>query len=311
MHKKCYLIILSFCLLMLAQISTFAQDPKEDTNPKSDWVRVQSDNGEFSIEVPKNSNYFFDKEGFQTSYESISYLMKNASILNSYYDKTLLSFEVYEAKKEALRLTIKDDKNKGIYSKIDLNGNTIEQTITKTDKFYSVRWYFFSKKFVYILTGASKAETPVIKKFFDSLIFKPDTKEAIDTKIPSLSKLKITPVYFRNLEFQKSNPDKMNVPNPGPVDKNEENLEKVVVVNKARPSYVDSARMYAVQGNIRLRVELFSNGGITKIEVLKSLPQGLMRQVVFAALRIKFLPEEENGIPKSVSKIVEYSFSIY
>jgi len=310
MYRKFRLIILSLCLLLLAQAAAFAQEPKDTPNQKNEWIRVQSDNGEFSIEVPANSNYFFDKEGFQTSYESNDYSMQNASLLNSYYDKTLLSFEAYEAKKNALKSFIEIDKQRGSYSKFSLNGNSIEQVITKTDKFYSIRWYFFSKKFVYILTGASKSETPVIKKFLDSLIFKPDTKEAVDAKIPKFSSLKVTPVHFENLESQKDS-DKQTSPNPQAVNKDEENLEKLVIVNKPPAFYVIAARMNRVQGKIRLRVEFSSNGTVSKIEVLKSLPEGLMRQTVFAALRIKFLPEEEYGKPKNVSKVIEYSFTIY
>lgn len=35
----------------------------------AEWVRVQNDNGEFSIEVPTKHNYFYDKEGFSVSNE--------------------------------------------------------------------------------------------------------------------------------------------------------------------------------------------------------------------------------------------------
>jgi hypothetical protein len=36
-----------------------------------------------------------------------------------------------------------------------------------------------------------------------------------------------------------------------------------------------------------------------------------LRQCVMAALRIKFLPLEDDEVPRPVTKLMEYSFDIY
>jgi hypothetical protein len=60
-----------------------------------------------------------------------------------------------------------------------------------------------------------------------------------------------------------------------------------------------------------LKIVFAENGFIPKIEATQVLPDGLLRQAVFAAIRIKFLPEEKDDIPQTITKTVEYSFAIY
>jgi len=55
---------------------------------------------------------------------------------------------------------------------------------------------------------------------------------------------------------------------------------------------------------------LFS-GQIGSVEATKELPDGLTEQAILAAKRIKFSPARQNGRPITVTKQVEYSFSIY
>jgi len=300
--KKTQRLLITLSFLLIAQITSFSQN--------TDWVRVQSDNGEFSVEVPSNSSYFFDKEGFQTAFESNNYLMKQVSILNAYYDKTLISFESYEASANALKGIVRDDKNRGNYSKLTINGSSIEQIITKSDDFYSIRWYFSSKKFIYILTAAAKTENQRMKRFLDSLIFKPINKEPIDPKISTFSKLRVTQIKIDDLQKEA---DKIKEFYAELQKRNKENdkLKKLVIVSKVRASYVDSARMKGIQGKVILQAEFMDDGTINNIGILKPLPEGLLRQTIFALLRIKFLPQEENGEPKNVKKVIEYSFSIY
>lgn len=69
--------------------------------------------------------------------------------------------------------------------------------------------------------------------------------------------------------------------------------------------------MKAVTGTIRVRLTFAKDGFVSKIVVLKSLPEGLLRQSLFAALRIKFLPKMKDGSPETVIKMVEYKFDIY
>ena len=81
-------------LIFFAFISTtFAQEKP------TEWIRVQSNNGEFSIEVPKRYDFIFDKDGFQISstfaddFEFRNFELRNMYMMNAFLDKTLLSFE--------------------------------------------------------------------------------------------------------------------------------------------------------------------------------------------------------------------------
>ncbi|MCU1290545.1 MAG: TonB family protein [Acidobacteria bacterium] len=294
------------CLVLCLTFSVFVNAQGSNDN----WIRIQSDNGEFSIEVPKFSTYFFDKDGFSTSNNSKSYQLKNMHMLNSYQQGSLLSFEAYETGKGGLEAIIEADKQIGNYSEFDRSGVRIKQLIRKADGYYFIRQYFNSKKFIYILTAASRtSETAATKRFLDSLIFNPDLKTPVNPNIPVFSGIKPTNVV---IEFiKKSDKSEKNIATQANTDAAKENPSKLTVMHRPRAGYIDSARMKAVQGTIKLRTTFSAEGYISKIEVHKTLPEGLLRQSIFAALRIKFIPQEENGQPTDVTKFIEYRFEIY
>lgn len=307
MNKNYIYNLFTLLLLGLLQINGFSQPAnKDDKKTSAEWIRVQSDNGEFSIEVPTNSTYFFDKDGFMQSFDRTNYHLRNMHLLNSYFEKNILSFEAYEGDKNALEGYIEKDKLKGVYSEINKAGVKIKQIITKNEDSYLVRQYFNSKKFIYVLTAASKTqETPIIKRFLDSLVFKPNSKDLIDEKILTFSKLRRSPI-----EFSESGKDE-STDNKTDNKKDDKNVEKLSILAKPNPSYIDLARMNSVKGDVKLKLEFSANGNISKVTVLKTLPDGLLRQSIFAALRIKFFPQIENGKAANVNKTVVYNFSIY
>lgn len=88
-------------------------------------------------------------------------------------------------------------------------------------------------------------------------------------------------------------------------------LTSLKVLSKPRADYTDAARENQVQGTIRLRVTFLANGQIGSITPLNSLPDGLTEQAIVAARQIKFEPARRAGIPTSVTKVVEYTFTIY
>jgi TonB family protein len=65
------------------------------------------------------------------------------------------------------------------------------------------------------------------------------------------------------------------------------------------------------RGSVRLRLTLSNEGRVTKIQVLNRVHDGLLRQTVFAAIRMKFLPAEKAGISISSDIIYERSFANY
>ena len=83
------------------------------------------------------------------------------------------------------------------------------------------------------------------------------------------------------------------------------------IVAKPRANYTDTARQNQVQGTVTLRVTFLANGQIGSISPVSGLPYGLTEQAIAAARSIKFEPQMVNGEPKSVTKQVQYSFTIY
>jgi TonB family protein len=87
--------------------------------------------------------------------------------------------------------------------------------------------------------------------------------------------------------------------------------EGVKILSKPRANYTDAARQNQVQGKVVLRVTFSANGSIGNISVISGLGNGLTEQAIAAARGIRFEPAKRGGVPYSVTKPVEYTFTIY
>ena len=98
-------------------------------------------------------------------------------------------------------------------------------------------------------------------------------------------------------------------------EKTAKNLQSKVtalkVLSKPKAIYTDEARQHQIQGTVTLRVTFLANGTIGNISPVSGLPNGLTEQSVGAAREIKFVPQIKNGQPQTVTKIVQYSFTLY
>jgi len=87
--------------------------------------------------------------------------------------------------------------------------------------------------------------------------------------------------------------------------------EGVKIIAKPRANYTDQARQNQVQGTVTLRVTFSASGQIAGIAPVSGLSYGLTEQAIAAARSIKFEPAKRNGVPYTVTKQVQYSFTIY
>ena len=85
----------------------------------------------------------------------------------------------------------------------------------------------------------------------------------------------------------------------------------IKIISKPRPGYTDAARTNNIQGTVILRVTFLASGQIGSISPIKGLPNGLTEQAIAAARRIAFEPAKRDGQGQTVTKQIEYSFSIY
>lgn len=88
-------------------------------------------------------------------------------------------------------------------------------------------------------------------------------------------------------------------------------VEPVRILSKPRANYTEAARMNEVEGAVRVRVTFLASGEIGSILPISGLPYGLTEQAIAAARQIKFKPATRDGVLISVTKVVEYTFSIY
>lgn len=86
---------------------------------------------------------------------------------------------------------------------------------------------------------------------------------------------------------------------------------QVSVLSKPRANYTDMARQNDTQGVVRVRVTFLASGEIGEVVPVSNLPCGLTEQAIAAAKQIKFEPATRDGVPISVTKIVEYTFTLY
>ena len=292
------LVLLVACQLTLAQTDA------------SVWGRVQTDNGEFSVEVPADHSYFFNGPGFYVSAGSRDFSLRDVSILNAYVNGTLVSFEVYRGDSDAMTALIDTASSRSERVGTTKLNDTIEakELVRKTDTHYFASYYFRSKGFVYVVSaGSRKGETAEMKRFFDSVKLMPGSKVAAPDAVP-LSKLKRVSVNIKTEDVKpmsKGQPKSAPPPDPVPSD------ESTLLISRPRASYTASARAANVQGGVRLRVHLAPNGFVTNLETIKPLPEGLTRQAIFAALRLKYLPKLKDDQPVMSIRIIEYTFSIF
>jgi len=91
------------------------------------------------------------------------------------------------------------------------------------------------------------------------------------------------------------------------------------LLSKPRAKYTDAARQNKVQGWVKLQVTFLASGEIGEVVYIaekskkkKLTKYGLVANSIEAAKKIKFTPAKDaNGNPITVTKPVEYSFSIY
>lgn len=83
------------------------------------------------------------------------------------------------------------------------------------------------------------------------------------------------------------------------------------IISKPRANYTDAARQNNVQGTISLRVVFNANGTIGSVSPVNSLPYGLTEKAIAAAKSITFEPATRNGQAVAVTKVVQYTFTIY
>ncbi len=308
--------IVHFYVLLLVCLLAHVTSGQAVLVQNDKWTRVQTDTGELSVDVPEDFSYFFDLDGFTVGHNSTDYPVRDMRLLNAYRDGTLVSLEVYRADSDAMTGLLESTLDKGFQKKkTKFQGFDVRELVRtedeggKSEPFYFVSRFFRSKDFVYVVSGLSRSggETRVMSRFFESIKFAPGTVTPTPD-IRRLSELSATPVDIKTVP--PSPPGKRTTPVTLAAS-TDPSYKAALIVSRPRAAYTNSARDKDVKGSLRLKIELGTNAFIPAIEIIRTLPDGLVRQAIFAALRLKFLPAERNGVPVKVKRTLEYTFDIY
>lgn len=84
-----------------------------------------------------------------------------------------------------------------------------------------------------------------------------------------------------------------------------------VITYRERAKYTEIARLNATRGTVLLSLTYTSGGEIENIRVIRALPDGLTRNAIEAAKKIRFNPAIKDGQPVSVRGNIEYNFTLY
>lgn len=153
-------------------------------------------------------------------------------------------------------------------------------------------------KFLILAVSHRNSLKPNAEKFVQSLDFKNST-DGIEINNGSLQNL--GDALTGKKEIVEMSPKEI-------VDSQNEALKIVI---KPRANYTDAARRNEIQGTVALRVTFLANGGIGEVSTISGLPYGLTEQSIAAAKKLVFLPYKVKGENKSVTKQIQYSFTIY
>lgn len=120
-----------------------------------------------------------------------------------------------------------------------------------------------------------------------------------------------TPPTQNNLPGQGMGRGSGNSRQPSDIVPNSAVTEQLKILSKPKASYTDDARNNATEGYVRVRVTFGADGQIKSVSAISGLPYGLLEQALAAARKIIFTPAKKDGVPVSVTKVVEYAFSLY
>jgi len=87
--------------------------------------------------------------------------------------------------------------------------------------------------------------------------------------------------------------------------------EPLKILSKTRPGYTDIARIYNIQGTVTLRVTFLANGTIGSVTPVSGLPLGLTNSAINAAKQMRFEPAKKDNVPYTVTRQVQFSYTLY
>ena len=297
--------LFALAVTLLFALFTYAQ-----MNSPAKWVKISSNDDEFSVCVPADFIVFKNDQFGQVivlsaaGNSSFEVAMGNTSGMSQFKelkkkpsekeavfeDYSVGDFKVakYTAENKVFRITLYVASSRGYFSVSTVSKNADDQSMLTLIR--SIR--LNGKK----LIKSDVGDIPVNANY-------------------KVSELKTSQIVKDVLEKKLNKPKEPNETDKKmvsePIDMDVLYSRQFLMLKKDRPSYTDSARQNNVQGTVELRIQFRADGTIGAIGVVHGLPSGLTQEAVRAAKKIRFLSAEIDGKPVDVVRSVEYTFTIY
>lgn len=94
-------------------------------------------------------------------------------------------------------------------------------------------------------------------------------------------------------------------------DKKEKEAQNKTSNLQIAPTNAGTQSNDVTEGVVILRVTFLASGKVGEVTLVSGLTDELNQQAIEAARKIKFEPAKKNGVAVTVTKTVEYSFSLY
>jgi len=85
---------------------------------------------------------------------------------------------------------------------------------------------------------------------------------------------------------------------------------KPIALNLPRPNYTEEARKNKIQGTVRARVLVSSDGSVKQVTIVRGLPDGLNEEAIRAAFQMRFKPATRGGRAVAFWTLLEVDFNI-
>lgn len=289
-------IIASIICLIPTSCIVGASSGVTTSSPFQQWQRYTVKGEEFSVSLPalpamKTDKYLNLNPRYERTMRVLgSYGAGVAYAINAFDNPQGQSLEEFINYIKPRRSRLREWKEA---SDISLNGFTGKQFELSERDVPGVVQFFRTKNHLYVFEafGAFIGD-PRMQEFFSSIVLgkKPDSinvQDGIGAQ-PDESQSQSAPII---------------------VGKDAD--RKAMILTKPQPSYTDAARQQGTKGAVVLKAVFAATGGITDIQVISGLPNGLTEKALAAVKQIRFVPAMKNGQMVSVQLQLEYHFDIY
>jgi hypothetical protein len=291
---------------------------------QADWQTYNLPGEEFSVEFPQavvNRSFVNERTKMQSGFYSV-FFNKTYFFVRSESEKNKKFFDSIK------NYIVAHQANNSAQTVGGLNASVY--TFQDADGYFNRVLEISTKRRTYLFHTLSETENNEdAARFFNSILFEgrfdtpaPETSDETVVQVsPPKSENKTTPndagaVANRGLGSGSGSgmgsgmgngigsgaPRKIETP---------EQTSPLRILSKPRPNYTELARQYWIVGTVRTRVTFLASGEIGAVEPITKLPFGLTRNAVETAKKISFEPAITDGKPVSVTKIVEFNFSLF